>query len=229
MNLRHKLSLAVVALGVIVSADSVGHYSELKTLDAASIQKVSVEIDSSTEIVAPNEHLPFSKSDVKTIAAPPKPVEPDPAPVETVPVVKGPVAEQSPVGIPEAPVAPADPVEKTTPAPAAVAREVYVGLAGGQSVVDLGRGPVLFPLAGVFPPYVAEHDALGGWERFGTLSAGMTVRMTGLVTGTYTVGQIINVPKGGTADEFRKFTVMPKVMLQTCVPGTARMIVVGLY
>lgn len=229
MNFRHTLSLAAVALGVIVSAGSVEYHPELKTLDASSIQNVSAEINANTEIIAPNEHLPFSKPDVKTIAAPPKPVEPAPIPapvsvsVEPVAKDKAPVTDQSPVA---APVAPAAPVEKT---PAVFTREVYVGLAGGQSVVDLGRGPVLFPLGGGFPPYVAEHDAMGGWERFGTLSAGMTVRMTGLVTGTYTVGQIINVPKGGTTDEFRKFSVMPKVMVQTCVPGTNRMIVVGLY
>jgi hypothetical protein len=227
MNLRHNLSLAAVALGIIVSAGSVGHYPESKNLEAATIQNVSAQMDASTEIIAPNEHLPFSKPDVKTIAAPPKPVEVEsdltPAPVAPVIENKAPVVEQSRVA---APVAPDAPAKKT---PAAVTREVYVGLAGGQSVVDLGRGPVLFSLGGGFPPYVAEHDAMGGWERFGTLSAGMTVRMTGLVTGTYTVGQIINVPKGGTTDEFRKFSVMPKVMLQTCVPGTKRMVVVGLY
>jgi hypothetical protein len=227
MNLRHNLSLAAVALGIIVSAGSVGHYPESKNPEAAPIQNVSAQMDASTEIIAPNEHLTFSKPDVKTIAAPPKPVEVEsdltPAPVAPVIENKAPVVEQSRVA---APVAPDAPAKKT---PAAVTREVYVGLAGGQSVVDLGRGPVLFSLGGGFPPYVAEHDAMGGWERFGTLSAGMTVRMTGLVTGTYTVGQIINVPKGGTTDEFRKFSVMPKVMLQTCVPGTKRMVVVGLY
>jgi hypothetical protein len=70
---------------------------------------------------------------------------------------------------------------------------------------------------------------MGGWQRFGTLKKGMTVRLSGLVTGTYTVGQIINVPKGGSTDEFRQFKTMPTVLLQTCVPGTSRMIVVGLY
>jgi hypothetical protein len=69
----------------------------------------------------------------------------------------------------------------------------------------------------------------GGWARFGTLSAGMKVSMSGLVTGTYTVGKTINVPKGGSTNEFAAFGVMPKVLLQTCIPGTKRMIVVGLY
>jgi hypothetical protein len=104
-----------------------------------------------------------------------------------------------------------------------------VELTGGQDIVDLGRGPVLFPLPARFPPYIVEHDLYGGTERFGTLREGMTVRMSGLVSGTYTVGQIINVPSTGTTDEFKAYKTMPKVMLQTCITGTDRMIIVGLY
>lgn len=107
-------------------------------------------------------------------------------------------------------------------------RVIHVGYTGKQDVVDMGVGPVLFPLPGNWPPYVAEHDFHGGWERIGTLAPGMPVTMTGLVTGSYTVGEIINVPRGGrTADLV--FNVMPKVMLQTCIPGTSMMVVVGLY
>lgn len=123
---------------------------------------------------------------------------------------------------------PAAPVE---PAPiiGPVSREVLVELAGGQAAADLGSGPVLFSLPDGFPPYVVEHDLYGGWERFGTLEAGMVVRMSGLVSGTYTVGQILNVPNTGTTDEFKAFKTTPKVMLQTCITGTDRMIIVGLY
>jgi hypothetical protein len=108
-------------------------------------------------------------------------------------------------------------------------REISVELAGGQDVVDLGRGPVLFSLPDGFPPYIVEHDLYGGTEQFGTLREGMTVKMSGLVSGTYTVGQIINVPNTGTTKEFKAYKTMPKVMLQTCITGTDRMIIVGLY
>lgn len=113
-------------------------------------------------------------------------------------------------------------------AAAAAGRVINVGYAGGQDVVDMGVGPVLFPLPGNWPPYVAEHDFYGGWDRIGTLAPGMTVTMTGLVSGTYTVGEIINVPRGGRTSDL-VFSVMPKVMLQTCIPGTSLMVVVGLY
>lgn len=133
-------------------------------------------------------------------------------------------------------VQPAAPVQQAAAAPApasapvqpSVDRIIHVGLAGGQDVVDMGAGPVLFPLPPGWPPYVAEHDYHGGWQRFGTLSPGMSVTMTGLVTGTYTVGEIISVPRGGNSSDLR-FANMPQVMLQTCVPGTNTMIVVGLY
>lgn len=134
---------------------------------------------------------------------------------------------QAPAAVPVQ-QAPAAPAPAPAPVQPAVDRVIHVALAGGQDVVDMGAGPVLFPLPGGWPPYVAEHDSHGGWARFGTLSHGMTVTMTGLVTGTYTVGEIINVPRGGTASDLH-FTNMPKVMLQTCIPGTDRMVVVGLY
>lgn len=114
-----------------------------------------------------------------------------------------------------------------TPTLEPAARIIHVALSGGQSVVDLGQGPVLFPLAG-WPPYVAEHDFHGGWERIGTLNYGMNVTLSGLVSGDYTVGEILNVPRGGTTADLT-FTTTPKVMLQTCIPGTTRMMVVGLY
>lgn len=53
--------------------------------------------------------------------------------------------------------------------------------------------------------------------------------MSGLVTGTYTVGKVINISKYGSTNQLLAFGGMPKVMLQTCVPGTDSMIVVGLY
>lgn len=158
------------------------------------------------------------------------------APVGTAPLLSGDTARVenssqlliSPEVTVPTPATSAIPVEPTS-VTEQVSREVHVELSGGQDVVDLGRGPVLFPLPARFPPYVVEHDLYGGTERFGTLRAGMTVRMSGLVSGTYTVGQIINVPSTGTTDEFKAYKTMPKVMLQTCITGTDRMIIVGLY
>lgn len=175
MNLKQKLALALISVGVTASA--VGFYPSI-----------------SDSHVAP------------------------PAPVITQTV--------SPTATPIAPVEPAPVV---TPEYVGELREVYVGIEGGQDVVDLGGGPVLFPLPEGYPPYIVEHDLYGGWERFGTLEVGMGVRMSGLVTGTYRVGQIINVPSSGTTSEFKAFTTEPKVMLQTCITGTERMIIVGLY
>lgn len=221
MDVLRKFSLAVVAVGII--GGMVGCSAGL-TPAPERVSSEQVVVDQ-PPVLAPDVHLDFQRSEVVTLAAPPVPVKKEElSPVPALePVVTSPVVVPAPVPVT------VTPSPKTNPAPAVAVREIYVGLAGGQSVVDLGRGPVLFSLPAGFPPYVAEHDLQGGWEQFGTLSAGMTVRMSGLVTGTYTVGQIINVPKGGTVDEFKKFQVVPKVMLQTCVPGTDRMIIVGLY
>lgn len=239
MNIRRNLSLVLITIGITASAAGcalapAAPIASTPTMSSSSAS-ATPEATTSPEISAAAEaRVPAVESKVVTIAAPPPPALPSPAGQEAATEAVAPVAtvpEAVPAAAPpaqavQAPAAVAPPAAPVSPA---VSREVYVGLTGGQSVVDLGRGPVLFPLSDISTPYVAEHDSMGGWARFGTLSAGMTVRMSGLVTGTYTVGQIINVPKGGTTAEFGKFSVMPKVMLQTCVPGTSRMIVVGLY
>lgn len=229
MDIWRKLSLTVVAVGIIGGIG--GCSTEPPSApERVSFEKVAVD---QPPVVAPDIHLDFSRSEVTTLVAPPSvPIKKE----ESIPatVLKPVVTSPSEIPTATAPVVTnsktkaVESVSYPDVTPVAM-REVYVGLAGGQSVVDLGRGPVLFTLPAGFPPYVVEHDLEGGWVQFGTLSAGMTVKMSGLVTGSYTVGQIINVPKGGTTDEFKKFQVMPKVLLQTCVPGTDRMIVVGLY
>lgn len=165
--------------------------------------------------------LPPTVRTIPVIKSAPPVTAPIQTPAPEIPPAPNPVPTQPPTPTPMPPVAPA-PVAPDV-------RYIHVGLSGGQETLDLGRGPVLYSEFSPFGPYVAEHDFAGGWERFGTLSAGMTVTMTGLVNGTYTVGQIINVPKGGTTDELLAFGEMPKVFLQTCIPGTTRMIVVGLY
>lgn len=234
MATKRWATTTAVALGIAFSAVGCAPATIPEVRMVQSQQEETREISASSEIA-----IPFTKSEVSTIPAPIA------APVKKAaeaPVTKAEVAEpkaEAPVVAREVPK-PAAPAPVLAPAPAVAARKVeappapvnrsvYVGLSGGQSVVDLERGPVLFPIPAGFPPYVVEHDITGGWARFGSLRSGMTVRMSGLVTGTYTVGQIITVPKYGTTDEFSKFAVMPKVLLQTCIPGTNKMVVVGLY
>lgn len=176
MNIKRKFALALVTLGVTVSA--VGFYPAISG-DIGGPQSAPVITQTASPTATP------------TIS------------VEPAPVV--------------------------TPTYVGELRDVHVVIEGGQDVVDLGGGPVLFSLPEGYPPYIVEHDLYGGWERFGSLEKGMGVRMSGLVTGTYTVGQIINVPSSGTTSEFNAFTKEPKVMLQTCITGTDRMIIVGLY
>jgi hypothetical protein len=167
-------------------------------------------------IVSPTGSAPmlYADSAIHSISVS-QPEIPATSKTPTPPTISSPVSSSNPVS--------AEPQVKQ------ITREINVGLAGGQDVVDLGQGPVLFPLPKGFPPYIVEHDLYGGTERFGTLREGMTVKMTGLVSGVYTVGQIINVPNTGTTDEFKAYRTRPKVMLQTCITGTDRMIIVGLY
>lgn len=233
MNIKHRLPATVIALGIAVSIVGSASpkvpdpFAQVATPQSPSVVQSQITVSDDATIA-------FTRSEIIAIAAP-APIPPEVKDVEPVPVTKQGIAQ---------PVAPAPKTaqageKKTIPEQKAlvpvaesahtVSKVVHVGLTGGQRTVDLGRGPVLFPLVGSHPPYVVEHDSAGGWERFGGLRAGMSVTMTGLVGGTYTVGQVINVPNGGGFEEFNQFATMPKVMLQTCIPGTRRMIIVGLY
>lgn len=247
MHYASKFSLVALAIGLAASV--AGCSSVTTAIPPSPLTSAAPVVGVQTQITAAEDvKVSFEKPSVITVSAPVPPqvidqpttvpndlITATPAlnqtPVQTgSPTVSVPVASNTPITTaPSAPIQQAVPVAAPEAVTSGVDREVYVGLTGFQSVVDLGRGPVLWPLGAGYPPYVAEHDGDGGWARFGSLRPGNTVRMTGLVTGTYTVGQIINVPKGGTTDEFKKFSVTPKVMLQTCIPGTSRMIVVGLY
>jgi hypothetical protein len=153
-------------------------------------------------------------------ATPPPVVVPEPvAPV---------YVEPAPVAAPE-PVAPAY-VERApvVQAPVVSGRQIYVGLSGGQSTIDLCQGPVLFQGSGLPYPYIAEHENCGGWWRIGSLQVGNQVNLSGLVAGTYTVGQVLSVNKFDTTDVL-VFSSQPRAILQTCIPGTNQMLVFGLY
>lgn len=223
-----RTTTAIVSALVILFSTPVPAGDMTAASDVAQRASITATLERPVVTVSPDADISF-----QLIAVPPsvraeKPVEVAPEPEKVVETPVAPPAPSVPTPIPNP-----NPVAETpapTPQPPAVeTRVVNVALAGGQNVVDLGAGPVLYTLPAGWPPYVVEHDFTGGWARFGSLSPGMQVTMTGLVTGTYTVGQIINVPKGGSTAEFRQFAVMPKVLLQTCIPGTDRMIVVGLY
>lgn len=232
MAIQRAAVLTTITLVTVLS--TVGCANSAAVVEGQSNYSAAVE-EASTPITAPSDvKLTFATSGVTTIPAPAPEFAPvrktDNRPVPAVvsepqPALAAPASKE-----PAAVTIPAPKSELVAPpAPVVETRYVYVGLAGGQDVVDLERGPVLFPLPAGFPPYIAEHDIAGGWARFGTLKAGMKVTISGLVNGTYTVGQIITVPKRGSTDEFHAFAATPKVMLQTCIPGTNRMIVVGLY
>lgn len=109
---------------------------------------------------------------------------------------------------------------------AANTRNIHVELVGGQTETDWCIGPVLFQYD--IYTMVVEHDRCGGWARFGSIKPGMTVNLSGVIKGSYTVGEIITIPQINKLDDMR-FLNRPVVYLQTCIPGTNRSVVIGLY
>lgn len=109
---------------------------------------------------------------------------------------------------------------------AANTRNVHVELVGGQVETDWCIGPVLFQYASY--TMVVEHDRCGGWARFGSITTGMKVNLSGVINGSYTVGEIITIPQINKLDDMR-FKKRPTVYLQTCIPGTTKSVVIGLY
>jgi hypothetical protein len=101
-----------------------------------------------------------------------------------------------------------------------------VELVGGQTETDWCIGPVLFRYESY--TMVVEHDRCGGWARFGSITPGMKVNLSGVIKGSYTVGEIITIPQINKLDDMR-FQKRPVVYLQTCIPGTNRSVVIGLY
>jgi hypothetical protein len=179
--------------------------SAVKTVEETVIDPV---VPATEPVLAERDY----QSPVKPITAVSQPA---PAPPATKPV-------ESPVGS----TIPA-PVTVQPPAPV-YDRSIYVGSAGGQETVDKCIGPVLFHLPDPnFPVYVAEHDGCGGWERIGTLGKGQSVHMSGLVSGDYTVQEITTVKKKSNSNQIR-FSKKHSVVLQTCIPQTDWMIVVGM-
>lgn len=117
---------------------------------------------------------------------------------------------------------------QAVPAPAAppAGRVITLAGAGGQGMVDRCIGPVHFtPVVESYS--ITEHDFCGGWARFSGIQVGETVTVTGL--GTYTVTGRGVVPNPGTmANLSAVLGRTPPVFLQTCIPGTRTMLVIGL-
>lgn len=113
------------------------------------------------------------------------------------------------------------------PAPAPAVRTIYVAGSGGQAAVDSCIGPIHFTPTDAYSLFITEHDFCGGWSRFSGIGVGETVSIPGY--GTYTVIGRGQVPQGGTTNNVAAvFGGFPRAILQTCIPGTDQMLVIGL-
>lgn len=116
------------------------------------------------------------------------------------------------------------------PAAAAVAaavRTIYVAGSGGQAMVDRCIGPIHYTPTDAYSLFITEHDWCGGWARFSGIGIGETVNIAGW--GTYTATSRGVVPQGGTTNDVAVlFGGFPRVILQTCIPGTTQTLLIAL-
>lgn len=148
------------------------------------------------------------------------------APASAVAPAAAPTTWQAPAPRAAAP-APAAAAPAPAPAPAPAVRTIYVAASGGQAMVDRCIGPIHFTPDDAWSLFIVEHDGCGGWARFSGIQVGETVNISGY--GTYTVTGRGSVPNPGTtADVSRVLGGMPRAVLQTCIPGTSQMLVIGL-
>lgn len=123
--------------------------------------------------------------------------------------------------------APAQAAPAQAAAPVAAGWTIYVAGSGGQSMVDACIGPIHFTPTDAYALFITEHDFCGGWARFSGIGVGQTVNIPGY--GTYTVTGRGQVPNPGTTNNVAAvFGGFPAVVLQTCIPGTSQMLVIGL-
>ncbi|MDI2035722.1 LysM peptidoglycan-binding domain-containing protein [Paenarthrobacter nitroguajacolicus] len=145
------------------------------------------------------------------------PVAPVPAAQAQAPAVQ---AQAQAAAAPAVVAAPA-------PAPAPAVRTIYVAGAGGQSLVDACIGPINYTPTNAYAVFITEHDFCGGWARFSGINVGETVSIPGYGTFTATGRGVVPNP-GTTNDVAAVFGGFPAVVLQTCIPGTSQMLVIGL-
>ncbi|WP_422935367.1 hypothetical protein [Sinomonas sp. P47F7] len=131
----------------------------------------------------------------------------------------------------QAAAAPAPAAAPQPPAPAAppAPPSTYIPVvgAGGQAAVDACQGPVRFTPVTVSVS-IAEHDLCGGWNRMSWIQPGTVVTVQGY--GTYTAFQRMVVSKGASEYVVGGFAGgYPPIFLQTCIPGTDQMLLIGLH
>ena len=143
-----------------------------------------------------------------------------------VPLIE-PAPAPAPVQAAPAQAAPAQAAPAQAAAPVAAGWTIYVAGSGGQSMVDACIGPIHFTPTDAYALFITEHDFCGGWARFSGIGVGQTVNIPGY--GTYTVTGRGQVPNPGTTNNVAAvFGGFPAVVLQTCIPGTSQMLVIGL-
>lgn len=132
-----------------------------------------------------------------------------------------------PVPVPALAPAPS-PAAPTLTAPAAPAvRTIVVAGSGGQAMVDRCIGPIHFTPTDAYSLFITEHDFCGGWARFSGVGVGETVVIAGY--GTYTATGRGQVAQGATTNAVSAvFGGFPRAILQTCIPGTNRMLLIAL-
>ena len=94
-------------------------------------------------------------------------------------------------------------------------------------MVDRCIGPIHFTPTDAYSLFITEHDFCGGWARFSGIGVGETVVLSGY--GTYKVTGRGQVFQGGTTNDVAAvFGGFPRAVLQTCVPGTNKMLLIAL-
>ena len=140
-------------------------------------------------------------------------------PGQTLKLSGPPVPALAPAPAPEAPAL-------TAPA-APVVRTIFVAGSGGQAMVDRCIGPIHFTPTDAYSLFITEHDFCGGWARFSGIGVGETVVIVGY--GTYMATGRGQVAQGATSNAVSAvFGGFPRAILQTCIPGTSRMLLIAL-
>jgi LysM repeat protein len=197
----------------VASGDTVGSIAARYGMDPAAM--LAANGLNTSSLIFPGQVLKLSGPPVTVMVT--VPAAPAAAPAPSAPRA----AAYAPAPAPAAAPAPA-------PVPVAPAvRTIYVTGSGGQAAIDRCAGPVHFtPITESVS--ITEHDFCGGWGRFSGIQVGETVSIPGY--GTYTAYARGNVPQGGTMNNVRAVLGgTPPVFLQTCIPGTSQMLVIGLH
>lgn len=134
-----------------------------------------------------------------------------------------PAADEAPAAAPVSHAAPAQPAAPAGPPTA----YIPVAGSGGQAAVNACQGPIRFTPVTVSVSIV-EHDFCGGWSRMSWIQPGTVVTVQGY--GTFTAFQRMVVSQGASEYVVGNFAGgYPPIFLQTCIPGTDQMLLIGLH